>query len=355
MQTTDRARLRWVIVPLAALTFIGLAATAQRLPGQEPPGSFAPTGGPDVSASGTTASPVPASQAPATQAPATPAPITPWTVPFLSRPTSGPIFLENCQDVVIEGKTFQDLGPDVEAIHLENCDNVTIRNNDFARVAQAITATDSTNIRVEWNRYSDIVGPHARVDLNRANFVQFDNVRGGYIGTNKGIGGDTEDIVSLHSSGGSPDEPLVVENNHFEGTNWSSQSGSGIALGDSGSTYSVARNNILLNPGQVGIFIAGGTHNAIVDNVVYGEQRPLSNVGIYVWNQTDGGCSDHEVRGNRVVWYRADGEDNESWDQGGCGDVAGWDTNDWGATLDPETLRVDMSDPAPPRSSASEP
>ena len=54
-------------------------------------------------------------------------------------------------------------------------------------------------------------------------------------------------------------------------------------------------NNILLNPGQVGIFIAGGTHNAIVDNVVYGEQRPLSNVGIYVWNQTDEPCSDHGV------------------------------------------------------------
>ena len=120
-------------------------------------------------------------------------------------------------------------------------------------------------------------------------------MHGGYIGTNKGIGGDTEDIVSLHNSGGSPEEPLVVENNHFEGTNWSSASGSGIALGDSGSTYSIARNNILLNPGQVGIFIAGGTHNAIVDNVVYGEQRPLSNVGIYVWNQTDEPCSDHEV------------------------------------------------------------
>ena len=130
-----------MIVPLAALTLIGLAATAQRLPGQEPATSSAPSDGPHASESGAPASPPRASLDPSTPAPGTPAPVTPWSVPFLSRPTSGPIFLEDCQDVVIEGKTFQDLGPDVEAIHLEKCDNVTIRNNDFARVAQAITAT----------------------------------------------------------------------------------------------------------------------------------------------------------------------------------------------------------------------
>ncbi len=342
VQTTDRARLRWMLVPLAALTFFGLAATAQRLPSREPAGSSALSGGPDASASTTLASPPHASVGPAT-----PAPVTPWTVPFLSRPTSGPIFLEDCQDVVIEGKTFQDLGPDVEAIHLENCDNVTIRNNDFARVAQAITATDSTNIRVEWNRYRDIIGPHARVGLNRANFVQFDKVRGGYIGNNKGLGGDTEDIISLHDASGTATEPLYVENNHFEGTNWQSESGSGIALGDGGSSFAIARNNVLLNPGQVGIFIAGGTGNAIIGNVLYGEQRPLSNVGIYVWNQSDSECSGHEVSGNKVHWTRADGEPNASWDQGGCGPVSGWATNDWRQTTDPAQLHVDLDSAAP--------
>ena len=242
-----------------------------------------------------------ASESPApTEPPASRAPAIAWTVPFLSRPTSPAISLRNCQDVVIENRTFEDLGPDVEAIHLENCHGVTIRNNDFARVAQAITAADSTNIRVEWNRYSDILGPHERVGLNRANFVQFDQVRGGYIGNNKGKGGDTEDIVSLHDSGGSADEPLYVEYNHFEGTDWSSESGSGIALGDGGASYSIARNNVLLNPGQVGIFIAGGTNNAIIDNVVYGEQRPSSNVGHLRLGPGRRECSDHEVSGNSV-------------------------------------------------------
>ena len=235
-----------------------------------------------------------------------------WSVPFLARPASEPIRLKGCGDLVIENHSFKDLGPDVEAIHLEKCHDVTIRANDFARVAQAITAVDSTNIRVEWNRYEDILGPHARVGLHRANFVQFDKVQGGYIGHNKGRGGDTEDIVSLHDSGGAEAAPLIVEQNHFEGTNWTSESGSGIALGDGGSTYSIARDNTLLNPGQVGIFIAGGTNHQILDNVVYGETRPSSNVGIYVWDQTDDPCSGHTVRGNQVQWHRADGNSN-SW------------------------------------------
>jgi nitrous oxidase accessory protein NosD len=250
--------------------------------------------------------------------------------------------MRGCRDVVIEGRTFKDLGSDVEAIHLEDCHGVTIRDNDFARVAQAITVLDSTDVRVEMNRYEDILGPSARVDLHRANFIQFDNVRGGYIGNNTGRGGDTEDIVSIHTSGGTTAAPLIIEGNHFEGTNWSSGSGSGIALGDHGSHDTVARDNILLNPGQVGIFIAGGTNNTIVDNVIYGEQRPRSNVGIYVWNQADGECSGNEVRNNRVRWFREDGEDNAHWDQGNCGQVAGWSTNDWEADLDPASLRVDL-------------
>jgi hypothetical protein len=274
-------------------------------------------------------------------APSAPSPdLDPWKTPFLARPASEPIRLKGCHDLVIENLTFKDLGPDVEAIHLEKCHNVTIRANDFARVAQAITAVDSTDIRVEWNRYEDILGPHGRVGLHRANFVQFDKVQGGYIGNNKGRGGDTEDIVSLHSSGGSEAEPLYVEKNHFEGTDWTSESGSGIALGDGGSTHTIARNNTLLNAGQVGIFIAGGTSNAIIGNVVYGEQRPASNVGIYVWDQTDDPCSGHEVRGNQVRWYRADGQPNASWNPGNCGNVAGWDDNDWNAPLDPALLRV---------------
>ena len=236
---------------------------------------------------------------------------------------------------VIEGKTFKDLGADVEAIHLENCNNVTIRTNDFANVAQAITVANSTNVKIEWNRYSNIVGPHARVGKNRANFVQLVNVSRGYISHNKGKGGDTEDIVSLYRSGGTAASPFIVEYNHFQGTNWTSSSGSGIALGDDTSGYSIARYNTLLNPGQVGIFIAGGTNHKIIGNTIYGEKRTSSNVGLYVWNQYSSTCSGHEVRDNIVSWKNAAGSSNPAWDGGNCGTISGWTSNTWNANLNP--------------------
>lgn len=270
--------------------------------------------------------------------------IDPWSVPFLTRPASQAIYKKGgCDGIVIQGLSFADLGEGVEAIHLEKCNGVTIRANDFARVAQAITLIDVTDVKIEWNRYQDILGPHARAEgIHRANFIQLVRSSRGRIAHNKGKGGDTEDIVSLFQSGGTKDHPFIVEDNHFEGTDWTSSSGSGIALGDATSGYSIARNNTLLNPGQAGIFIAGGTNHSILDNVVYGAQRPGSNVGIYVWNQSEEPCSDNVVRGNQVNWTKADGSDNPGWDGGNCGTIKGWEQNDWNAPIDPATLQVTL-------------
>ncbi|MFP5341650.1 MAG: lamin tail domain-containing protein [Candidatus Limnocylindria bacterium] len=326
------------------------APTATPTPAPTSTATGAPTPAPTA---GATATPTPAPTATPTPTPAptaaptpTPAPTVagdPWATAFLSRPSSGPIRkVGGCDGIVIENRTFKDLGADVEAIHLERCDGVTIRANDFARVAQAITIIDSTNVRIEWNRYLDIVGPHARVGKHRANFVQLVNVSRGTIAHNKGKGGDTEDIVSMYRSGGTSSSPFIIEYNHFEGTNWSSTSGSGIALGDEGSAYSIARNNTLLNVGQVGVFIAGGTNHKILDNVVYGERRTSSNVGLYVWNQYSSSCAGHEVRGNRIQWYKADGSSNPSWNGGNCGSISGWSDNTWNASLSLSSLRVGL-------------
>jgi hypothetical protein len=73
------------------------------------------------------------------------------------------------------------------------------------------------------------------------------------------------------------------------------------ALGDGGGSWNIARHNILVNPGQVGAFIAGGTNNQITDNIIIGQQRADSNVGLYVWNQSSTPCSGHTVARNRVV------------------------------------------------------
>ena len=230
-------------------------------------------------------------------------------IPVDDRPRSRSEKKGHCNDIVIEGRTFKDLGPGVEAIHLERCKNVTIRANDFARVAQAITVIDSTNVRIEWNRYLDILGPHKRVPgKHRANFVA---ARRGPAwprsAHNKGKGGDTEDIISLFRTGGTAKHPFIIEYNHFQGGDWTSTSGSGIALGDATSSHSIARYNVLLDPGQAGIFIAGGTDHKIIGNTILGRKRKSSNVGIYVWSQSDAPCGNNTVRDNRVSWTKGDG------------------------------------------------
>lgn len=311
-----------------------VAPTATPAPTVAPTSTPAPTSAP-------TSTPAPTAAPTASPTATPPTSGSPWDVPFLSRPTSGRIYKSGgCDGIVIENRTFKDLGDNVEAIHLAGCNGVTIRANDFARVSQAITIVDSTNVRIEWNRYQDILGPHERDGSHRANFVQLVRVSRGYIGHNKGKGGDTEDIVSVYKSGGTSSSPMIIELNHFEGTNWSSASGSGIALGDSGGAYAIARDNILVNPGQVCMFIAGGTNNRIEDNICIGQVRTNSNVGIYVADYSDGSCSGHTVTGNRVRWYNEDGVANNRWTNGSCGTVAGWDANDWGASLDIEAYRV---------------
>jgi parallel beta-helix repeat protein len=245
----------------------------------------------------------------------------------------------NCSDVTITGKQFVNIA-DV-AIIVEQCNNVTITGNDFSNVVGGIFILDSTNVTVTWNRYENI--GDGTFGSGHSNFVQFAKSFGGYIAHNKGIGGNTEDIISIYQSGGSSaSSPLIIEYNAFQGTNWLSESGSGSMMGDSCGAHMVIRFNTYLSPGMAGIGIACGTDIHITDNIIYGEMRPLSNVGIYIWNQYTGECSGNEIARNQVRWYRYDGVENPYWNAGNCGPVAGESTNNWHADLDPAQLEVKL-------------
>lgn len=311
--------------------------------------TVAPTATPTVAPTATptvapTATPSP-TPSPTVAPTATPTATPPTGTPaFGTRPSSGALSYSgsNCP-AVIENKTFRDLGADVIAIRLENCTNVTIRDVDFINVSEGVYALNSANINIERARYQNITGPYERVGKNRANLVQFNNVNGGSVISSKGRCGDTEDIISVYAS-----DNILVEGNHFEGVAvstpgclaWRSGSGSGIALGDASGSGNVARNNILVNPGQVGVFIAGGLNHRIENNIVIGQAIPRSNVGMYVWNQSASPCSGHTVNGNKVNWKRADGVSNPYWNAGNCGTVVG--TNDLNANLDIELYRVTL-------------
>jgi hypothetical protein len=295
-----------------------------------------------------TASPVPtASPAPTAAPTATPqATSTPllnsWSVPFLGRTPSGQVVINGQKNVTISGLQFQNLT--VVAIVVSNSSNVTVTANDFDNVVGGILVIDSTNVTVTWNRFRNI--GDGTVGSGHSNYVQFARTTDGYIGHNKGIGGNTEDMISMYQSGGSSSSsPIVIEYNQFEGTNWASPSGTGINMGDSGGSHMIARFNTLLSPAQVGIAVSSGTDNHITDNIIYGAQRPFSNVGISVWNQiTSVTCSGIEVSRNKVKWYRYDGVQNPAWSAGNCGPILGWtsgtNTNDWFAPLDPNTMHV---------------
>ncbi len=304
-------------------------------PVPSPTASAAPTPSPTPNPSPTptavpTAAPTPAPTSP---------PSDPWAVPFLGRTPSGQIHLTNCSNVTISGKEFVNIADD--AIVIEGCNNVTITGNDFSNVVGAIYAINSTNITVTWNRYQNV--GDGTIGSGHSNFVQFNGTTGGYIGHNKGIGGNTEDIVSIYRSGGaSASAPLIIEYNAFQGTNWTSGSSSAFMLGDAGGHNIIARFNTVVSPGQVGFGVPSGTDIHITDNIVYGARRASSNVGIYVWNQSSSSCAGIEVARNQVKWFNESGSENPYWNAGNCGTVAGESTNDWHAPLDPAALQVSL-------------
>lgn len=261
-----------------------------------------------------------------------------FTAAFGTRPESGIVNCSGRSGVTITGLSFEGIGNDQPAITIMNCHDVVISQNDFIDDTEPIYVQDSTNVTITANRYRNITGPYQRNGSHRGNFTQWQNSFGGSIDHNVGIGGNTEDIVSIFQSGGADSaHPLVIEDNTFQGTNWTSASGSGIMLGDGGGSHVIVRNNTLINPGQVGIGVAGGSDIHVLDNTVYGEQRANSNVGISTWGQGSA-CSDIEVAGNTVDFVKDTGVVSGAWDGQNCGTIAGWSSNDFTATLNPAAL-----------------
>lgn len=241
--------------------------------------------------------------------------------------------------------------PDGDCIEIKESTDIVIEHSEVGPCGDhAIVVDASSSVRIEANTFTDsrsgvyahasegisVIGNEFR-DAGR-NFVQFDKVTGAgnEISANRGdnkLGeSDAEDFVSIYQSGGTPDSPLRVVDNEFSGGG-PSVSGSGIMVGDGGGSHIVVMGNVLTSPGQVGIGVAGGTDIVVADNTIYSATLPWSNVGIYVWNQSDDECANVEIRDNRVDWSDADGSPNPSWDNGNCGEIVGWDDNEWNADL----------------------
>lgn len=189
-----------------------------------------------------------------------------------------------------------------------------------------------------FNQCLNVQGPFPRGQL-----AQFDKCYGSNNCINFNLGqnvlgqSNPEDEISIFQSNGTSNSPIQIIGNEIRGGG-PSGSGGGIMTGDGGGSYILVTNNILVDPGQYGIAIAGGDHIQVLSNKIYGKQQPFTNVGLYVWNQTALPCGNHVMTGNQVRWYNSSGVENPGWNNGNCGTVDGLDANDWHANLDESLL-----------------
>lgn len=246
------------------------------------------------------------------------------------------INLTNCTNIhithckLLNSKSF--------GILLSNCTGVMVDNNYVSNVSTGVYAVDSKTIEVETNQMRNMTGP-----LPHGQFVQFDHVTGSYnrVTNNKfeNIMGSSnpEDAISMYKSSGLSTDPIYIGGNWIRGGG-PSRSGGGIMLGDNGGSYQVAQNNILVDPGQYGMAVSGGTNMQIINNTIYAKKQSFTNVGIYYWNQSGSSSSAVTISGNKVNFISSSGSQNSDWLGSGSATPTGWKNNTWGAKISSSIL-----------------
>ena len=256
--------------------------------------------------------------------------------------TADCITLSNCYNITISNCK---LGFSTKnGISIFNCRNIKVVNCYFEKLATGVYALSSKEISVNYNQFKNMQGPFPRGQM-----VQFDNLSGpgNQINYNKGENlpgqSDPQDAINIYKTYGTAASPVQVIGNRIRGGG-PSKAGGGIMLGDYGGAYIVAKGNILVNPGQYGMAIAGGNNISIVNNIIYGRRQPFTNVGIYIWNQHATGCTFNTIAYNKVRWTNGKGENNPAWNQGNCSETVGWETNILNAKLEASILPKKLID-----------
>lgn len=228
------------------------------------------------------------------------------------------IELYSCENVIIKNSKF---GPTYtkRGIYLDNCKNITIIDCTFEDVVFGLLAHNSQGIKFEYNDVLNITGGTYDSDLWGC-MAQFDKCFGEgnsiSYNVNENIPGKSspEDIINLFKSHGTKSSPIMVKGNWLRGGG-PSKSGGGIMLADYGGSYQIAEDNILVDPGQYGVAIAGGNNIAMKRNKVYARQQSFTNVGIYGTNWTEnlGKSFNITIEDNKVNYTSSTGSKGGFW------------------------------------------
>ena len=252
------------------------------------------------------------------------------------------IAIRRAGNVTVKDSYLHDSGG--KLIDALNVKNLSVRRNQFARGSAGVYAQESTGVEVIENRFLNMKGP-----FPAGQFVQYNQVTGAYnrifcnLGENQMGQSYPEDAINLFKSSGTFESYLQVYGNKIKGGG-PSQSGGGIMLGDGGeSSFIRANNNRLVNPGQYGIAVAGGSTIDVYHNQVFAVSQSFTNVGLYAWNQYPGTCENISIFSNEVKYLNKDGVQNGFWDGQNCGPIGGVGSNNlWADFLTPAILDTEM-------------
>ncbi|SFK80880.1 parallel beta-helix repeat (two copies) [Porphyromonadaceae bacterium KH3CP3RA] len=251
------------------------------------------------------------------------------------------IALYACENVIIRNNRF--LSSYKRGIYLTDCKNITIIDNTFDNVRTALTAHRSEGVKFDYNDVFNLGGLLALSDNTINGFAAlFDKVTGSgnSISYNaiENIFGDSSpgDIINVNQSNGTAQSPIIVKGNWIRGGG-PSPNGGGILLGDIGGSYQIAEDNILVDPGQYGIGIAGGHNMTVRNNKIYAKKQYFTNVALYAMNyyESEFGKSHTITMENNIVNYtNKNGISGNSWWIGdNMNPVAGIETNKYDKTL----------------------
>ena len=310
--------------PTAAPATPTPAPTATARPTASPAPTPTPTPRPTATPAPT---PTPTPRPTASPAP-TPSPTAPpaGNPAFGTRTASAPIVRSGGSSVLIENVSIDGgsvTSPSGIGISIMNVTgSITIRNVDLSDLVGGIYIYNSTGTLTIENVRGRNIGD-GTIGSGHSNYIQLNQTRfSGVIRGNQFLGGRTEDMISLHRSGGNGvGAELVIENNRLQGLvadtstarAWTSASGTGIIIGDgagdSRNGNTIVRNNTLLTPGQVGIQHIDGPGIQTYGNVIYAEKRSLNNNSLTSW----GGNPRGVVRDNVYCWTNNDGTRPAPW------------------------------------------